>query len=319
MQPVRKKRFYELVKCESADEFVEAISPTARQFRNGDWIFRGQGRDLPLIPTAYREDRMPPMQSRPFNRWTNWAQARAELKFLRRFYKIADRAGLSIPEDSYDVRTTLATIDRERDDFVREWPPGRLLALLALAQHHGVPTRLLDWSHSPWVAAYFAAETVLRCSESELPECEIIVWAFDSSVGVIVPADSDTEEDEVVTRRKAVVEVVTTPYGGNRNLAAQRGVHLLYRLVEAPRPLDVVRRESFDDALQNAHVEAMDDYEKALYKFVLPATEAANLLRRLAKHGATGATLFPGFDGVVRAMREEDLWRRSRPTSSSGG
>lgn len=303
------QRFYELVTCATATELVDAISPTSGHFSNGDWIFRGQGRDLALVPSAYRRERMRPMKSRRFKDWSYLSQARAELKLVHRFYKIADRAGLSIPEDSYELRTLLETVDRNREEFVRDWPPGQLLALIALAQHHGVATRLLDWTHSPWVAAYFAAETVLNCTAAERTESRIVVWAFDASIGIAVPANDEGDEDEVVWRTAGIVEVVTTPYGNNRNLAAQRGVHLLYRLTDAPKPMARVRRDPFDHALQHAHAGAMKDYEKALFKFVLPPTEAEPLLRLLAKHGVTGATLFPGFDGVARAMAEEDACR----------
>jgi len=303
-------RSYELIRCKTADELVDAISPTAKHFRNGDWIFRGQGRDLPLIPSAFREDRMPSMQSRSFDKWSYWAQARAELKLIRRFYKIADRSGLSIPEDSFHLRRLLDTIDHDREAFVKVWPPGELLALIALAQHHGVPTRLLDWSHSPWAAAYFAAENVIRFEAKELESCKIIVWAFDASIGIVVRSDHDDAE-EPQARPEAKIEVVTTPYGNNRNLAAQRGVHLLYRTMEAHEPLKIIHREPFDHALRSTHIEAMADDDKALFKFVLPAEQGGRLLRLLAKHGATGATLFPGFDGVARAMAEETRWRKS--------
>jgi FRG domain len=298
---------YGVVRKTTATDLIEALSPTSDRFSKGEWIFRGQSRDLPLLPTAYREDRMPAMKSRGWQRWTYLSQVRAELRLVRRFYQTADRAGLSIPEDSHDVRVLLDHIDDDKDQLVGEWPPGRLWCLLALAQHHGVPTRFLDWTHSPWVAAYFAAESVLRCESAERENRRIVVWAFDAAWRAAGIPEEDEESDGTNEPPNGVVELVTTPYGGNRNLAAQRGVHLLYRLNEPPLPSMIVRRDPFDDALQRAHASVID-YTKALFKFDLPPTEAGDVMRLLAKHGATGATLFPGFDGVSRAMWEHDHW-----------
>ena len=235
--------------------------------------------------------------------WTYLEQARAELTLLRNFFKIADRSGLPIPEDSYDVRCLLEDIDTNKQTFVREWPPGRLWGLMALAQHHTGPTRLLGWSESPWVAAYFAAETVLRCDSAKLSECKIVVWAFNADMANVT---LDETEDEAQAPA-GIVEIVTTPYANNRNLAAQRGIHLLYRPTPTPRPKAKMQRDPLDDALQRVHA-SVRDYAKALYKLTLPATEAGGLLWLVERHGVTGATLFPGYDGVVRAMWERDRW-----------
>jgi hypothetical protein len=309
-------KLYESVRLQTAHDFVEAISPTAKRFAEGEeWVFRGQSQDWTLLPTAYREDEMPTAARCAWANWTQYRQAKSELKLLLDFFTTADRAGLAIPEDTYDIRHLLETISEDKEAFVKEWPPGRLFSLIALAQHHGVPTRLLGWTYSPWVAAYFAAESIVRAAsagnaqKTRGKQPDIVVWAFDLGFADLSKLNAG-EDQPAEFKPKGCVEVVTTPYANNRNLDAQRGVHLLYRLSDPPKSNDSAWREPLGGPLKQVHATVAENYA-ALYKFRLPASECRGLMTLIAKHGATGATVFPGFDGVVRAIWERrDWWPR---------
>ena len=98
---------YKGIQRDGAEELVRDLSPTNSRYAEGEWIFRGQSQDLPLLPTAFRQERMKPQPKRPWEKWSNVMQARSELRLIRRFYDTADQAGLPIPEDSYDVRELL--------------------------------------------------------------------------------------------------------------------------------------------------------------------------------------------------------------------
>jgi len=98
---------------------------------------------------------------------------------------------------------------RPKDDW--EW--------LVIGQHHGLPTRLLDWTSNPLVAAYFAAEGS--------PETDCAIYAMRAPMVV------DTDRDKNPLARGTGVDVVTPDHVSNR-IAAQAGMFTIHWQPEKP-------------------------------------------------------------------------------------
>ncbi len=169
---------------------------------------------------------------------------------------------------------------------------------LALMQQHGAPTRLLDLTWSPYVAAFFALE---RATD------EAAVWAFHApSIGSrdnICLSDGRTVHVEEVDPRSASnfethflpgalpLVFIGEPHVMHQRLIAQSGTFAMPGVLD--RPIEEVLAGTGRGG-------------PAVVKFVLPACQIRKeAMRELYNMNITHATLFPDLDGLARSMAYE--------------
>lgn len=293
---------YTTIECSSANELWDRLSPEkTSNAASSAFIYRGQAdATWGLVPSVLRKQSavkgfMPELILH------TEIEILAEMELLRQFVNSCDALGLAIPNDTSRLRSKLETGSRggrfiEHPD---EWPSVDLVGLLALAQHHKVPTRLLDWTRRSHVAAYFAATDALRSEKEWESDSAIAVWALDAR-GLL---HIDTLEEKLPGKGLyPYVRLVTAPGAVTPNLAAQVGLFTL--LIERGK------------AHENLHTRALEDEfatlaDTPLTKFILPVKCCDDLMNLCRIHYITAATMFPGYDGAGAATLElARAWRK---------
>ncbi len=253
--PARQRplRPYRTFRLRSWDAFLRLI--TSRPYSN--WAFRGE------------RDHRTPLYSSLSRYFRNFKVAPAawpdqEDRILRIFKRKAHQF-LDKPPDP-------------EDDF--QW--------LALMQHHGAPTRLIDFTWSPYVAAFFALERTLH---------DGVVWALNPALIDSGRAAKPGRLDPRVRgnfRRyflKGTHHVIWMgePHTMNSRLIAQSGTFAVPGVLDVP----------VDQILTHT------DLDNVLAKIVLANSVREVGMRELYRMNITFANLFPDLDGLARSLAYE--------------
>jgi hypothetical protein len=276
----------ETVDCVTLDEFWNLLSPVGQHF--GQWqsrfVFRGQGNSKwYLIPKIYRQEIIDKFKRGMVSTLRDHTgQFFFEWILLSSFIQYCDSAGLAIPNDSMEFREYFHQnhITNVHGINSKTWPEDRVIPLMALAQHHGLPTRLLDWSNNPYVACYFAAASAVR--EQYNDATKLAVFGFDLN-----------KIHEVSGVRSILV-----PGSTSANLSPQAGSFILVDNFGR-------RGELFTT---NVSMESkLPSLSLLLKKVTLSTSLAGDLLLRCNKFGISAASVFPGYNGVAEAVIESTL------------
>lgn len=173
--------------------------------------------------------------------------------------------------------------------YVENLPPKKnKLEWLSLMQHYGAPTRLLDMTFSPYVAAFFALE---------IGQDDCCIFALKHGHFMDIDAEhfkNENYRESIFSdqRREKSFFIPFEPEMKNERLVAQQGAFLV----------SSTNYETYDTIISNYEF----THSKGV-KYILKKSMRYEGLKKLKLMNITSATLFPGIDGFCRSLKTQVL------------
>lgn len=168
-----------------------------------------------------------------------------------------------------------------------------LLSWLSLMQHHGSPTRLLDFTFSPYIALFFALEfgegdaAVFCVNHNAIIEDDDSYWGEEKKNVYSRFFETEDNNDEVCL-------FAFEPTFSNHRLLSQQGVLVATNHLSA----------SHQTILANDY----DIKDNDFIKIIIPSKLRYSGLRKLNLMNINSGIIYPGIDGFCKTMRRQPVF-----------
>lgn len=236
LKRIKSSKKYKIYRIENLQDYSELIE---KECDNGEdfILFRGQRKDKPLLPKLSR---------------------------------LKPREGVLL-----DERNMMAALKRESVGLVG-YIPKKEWDWLALAQHHGLPTRLLDWSKNPLAALWFAT----RVPADDIND-DGVVWIFFPEKKDILKGKWN-ENPYRGQSTKVFMPRHVTP-----RIKAQGGVFTVHAYIKASKFIPL---------------ENNIKYNKSLIKVLVKGKYFCDIRASLDRFNVNEASIYPDIDGLCKHL-----------------
>ena len=173
-----------------------------------------------------------------------------------------------------------------------------------IAQHHGLPTRLLDWSTNALVALYFAAQGAQVREGDGKAECERFEEDNFSEEGFAVFAIEPTKINAKTVLQSKTIDIASHAERWDKYLnPVEKDTTTLPVCITAPHMTTRIRAQSGTFTLHGAQIAALDyytDLQDLISKIFIPYTSTKAILASLAKLGINEGFIYPSLDSIAK-------------------